>query len=334
MPLIELILLLSSLVDASPTHRLQRRAPRTDVLGGANFPDPTLLDDGGKTYAFATVDGAGHQVPVTSSDDFNTWSAISESFPSEGVPAFSSWAAPNTVWAPDVNKLDDYDGSYAMYYSPALSSNGGIHCIGLARSANIAGPYNDSSTEPWICPQEQGGAIDAAGFLDDDGKRYVLYKVDGPAAANGGYCANHANTPSTPIMIQPTQSDGYTKIGDPVEIYNNNGVDDRYQTEAPSLIKGSDGTYFLFFSTGCYDDNSYTTSYATSTNGIFGPYEDRQILLKNGDYDQFGPGGMDIALDGSGRAVYHSLKADNDISQGRVMNTAIISLSGRSASIN
>lgn len=334
MPILELVVLLSSLVEAWPTSHLSKRAPRTDVLGGANFPDPTLLDEGGKTYAFGTVDGAGHQVPVTSSDDFNSWSSISDSFPSAGVPAFSSWAAPNTVWAPDINKLTDYDGSYAMYYSPALSSNGAIHCIGLARSANIAGPYNDSSSEPWICPQEQGGAIDAAGFLDDDGKRYVLYKIDGPAAANGGYCASPANTPRTPIMIQRTEADGYTKVGDPVQIYDNNGVDDRYQTEAPSLLKGSDGTYFLFFSTGCYDDNSYTTSYATSTSGILGPYEDRQVLLRSGDFDQSGPGGMDIAADGSGRAVYHSLKADNDISQGRVMNTATVSLSGRRASVN
>ncbi|KAF2170694.1 glycoside hydrolase family 43 protein [Zasmidium cellare ATCC 36951] len=318
--------------------RLGKRDPNTDVLGGANFPDPTIINVEGTSYAFGTVDGQGHQVPVVSNPDFNNpsgWSSISDSFPSEGVPAFgpNGWAAPDTVWAPDVVRLTDYDSSFAMYYSPALQSNGGIHCVGVARSANIAGPYNDSSSEPWVCPQEAGGAIDAAGFLDSDNTRYVLYKIDGPAVNNGGYCASQDNiVTNTSLMLQQTQSDGYTKVGSPVSIWNNQGVEDHYQAEAPSLLKSDDGTYFLFYSTGCYTDGSYTTKYVTSTSGIFGPYGNPQLLLKDGDFGQFGPGGADITLAG-GQMVYHSLK-NNDIAQGRVMNTATLTLEGQSARIN
>lgn len=223
-----------------------------------------------------------------------------------------------------------------MYYAASLKSNNAIHCLGVARSGNVAGPYNDSSSQPWICPEAEGGAIDASGYLDDDGKRYVIYKIDGPAANGGGYCASTNNRPSTPILLQQTQSDGYAKIGRPITLLDNNGEADRYQVEAPSILKGSDGTYFLFFSTGCYHDNSYTTSYVTSTTGVKGPYGDRQILLKRGDYGQFGPGGADISynmVDG-GEIVYHSLKADNSIRQGRVMNTGTITLEGRRARLN
>lgn len=338
---VALVLELAGLVYGSPpslNFRLRKRDPNTDVLGGANFPDPTIINIGGTSYVFGTVDGNGHQVPVASNPDFNDpsgWSAISDSFPSEGVPAFgpNGWAAPNTIWAPDVVRLTDYDDSFAMYYSPALQSNGGIHCVGVARSANVAGPYNDSSTEPWVCPQEAGGAIDAAGFLDSDDSRYVLYKIDGPAANNGGYCASPDNiVTNTSLMLQQTEADGYTKVGSPVSIWNNQGVEDHYQAEAPALVKSSDGTYFLFYSTGCYTDSSYTTKYVTSTSGISGPYSNPQILVLDGDFGQFGPGGADVSLEG-GQMVYHSLK-NNDISQGRVMNTATLTFVGQSVAVN
>ena len=221
-----------------------------------------------------------------------------------------------------------------MYYSPALQSNNGIHCIGLARSALVTGPYNDSSTAPMICPQEAGGAIDPAGYLDDDNERYVVYKIDGPAANNGGYCNNPNNPPSlnTSLMLQQVKHDAYTKVGSPKVLYNNDGVDDRYNIEAPDIVKGKDGTYFLFFSSGCTSDNSYTVSYVTSTKGIWGPYGKRRVLLKTGDYHEYGPGGADVDQ-ATGDVVYHSLKVSANIADGRVLDTAKIVLSGRRASI-
>ena len=132
-------------------------------------------------------------------------------------------------------------------------------------------------------------------------------------------------------MLQQVQQDGYTKIGGPVEIWNNRGDVDHYQTEAPIFVKGDDGTYFLFYSTGCYTDSSYTTSYVTSRS-ISGQYGNPQVLLKNGDYGLFGPGGADITLSG-GQMVFHSL-INNDINQGRAMSTATLTLSGGQAMLN
>lgn len=222
-----------------------------------------------------------------------------------------------------------------MYYSAALQSNTGIHCVGLARSLTVTGPYNDSSTSPMICPESDGGAIDAAGFLDDDNSRYVVYKIDGPSVNSGGYCNNPDNPPSynTSLMLQQVQNDAYTMIGSPSILYNNQGVSDSYNVEAPSIVKGSDGTYFLFFSSGCTSANSYTLSYVTSTSGIWGPYGDRQVLLQTNDYGEYGPGGADISLTG-GQMVYHSLSVSDDISYPRVLDTATITFDGQTASVN
>lgn len=179
-----------------------KAAPQYNVLNGANFPDPSIVNVKGVSYVFGTPDGAGHYTPMTHNRNFNNaagWSAITDAFPPKDVPAFGKdgWAVKGTSWAPDVNHLvsgrshcwaavtwltfarTDYDGSFAMYYSPALKSNTGIHCIGLARGLKVEGPYNDSSTAPLICPEAEGGAIDASGYLDDDNKRYVVYKIDG-----------------------------------------------------------------------------------------------------------------------------------------------------------
>lgn len=335
---IGLLLSCLSSAEARPS-RLQRRDPSYNVLSGANFPDPSLLEVDGTAYVFGTVDGAGHNVPLTSNSDFSNtggWSEITDAFPDTDVPAMGSggWAAASTTWAPDVNQLTDYDNSFAMYYSAALQSNSGIHCLGLARSTTVTGPYNDSSTEPWICPEDAGGAIDAAGFLDDDDSRYVVYKIDGPAITNGGYCNSPSNPPSTntSLMLQQTQNDGYTMIGSPVVLYNNQGVDDSYNVEAPSIKKGSDGTYFLFFSSGCTSANSYTISYVTSTS-IWGPYDNRQVLLETGDFGLYGPGGADISLS-NGDMVFASLSVSGDIDYPRVMSTASITLNGQTASVN
>lgn len=105
-------LLLTSTVTAKPItkNRLSKRDPHYDVLGGANFPDPSIINVDGLAYAFGTVDGAGHAVPYATNADFynpSGWSEIRDSFPSAGVPAFgdSGWAAVDTIWAPDVNRL-------------------------------------------------------------------------------------------------------------------------------------------------------------------------------------------------------------------------------------
>lgn len=57
-----------------------------------------------------------------------------------------------------------------MYFSALTSQDTKKHCIGVAASKSIKGPYTPKD-KPLACPLDQGGAIDAAGFQDDDGTR-------------------------------------------------------------------------------------------------------------------------------------------------------------------
>ena len=94
-----------------------------------------------------------------------------------------------------------------MYYSATIVADLRLHCVGAAKASNVLGPYVPLD-EPFVCPTEQGGAIDASGY-EADGQRYVLYKVvsqksssdfpldilltslqDGNALGNGGPCGN------------------------------------------------------------------------------------------------------------------------------------------------
>ncbi|KAH9845201.1 glycoside hydrolase family 43 protein [Teratosphaeria destructans] len=305
-------------------------ATNIDVLDGHNFPDPAIVNVGSVSYVFGTSDGVGNAIPMTQNSEFDNaggWSAVTDAFPQLGP----SWGTQYSTWAPDVSQLTDYDGSFAMYYAAALTNNTDIHCVGIARSMNVAGPYTDASTTPLICPYSAGGAIDAAGFLDDDNKRYVVYKIDGPAITNGGYCNSPSNPPSTntSLMLQQVQNDGSTLNGSPVVLYNNQGVSDSYNVEAPYIVKRH-GVYFLFFSSGCTSADSYTVSYLTASS-VLGPYSDRQVLLKTGDFGLYGPGGASFSTRG-GQLVYHSeFESDNDAT--RWLNTAHVMFGGNRVSI-
>ena len=97
------------------------------------------------------------------------------------------------------------DGQYVMYYSAALKGLPDKHCLGVALSSNPVGPFHPIGDTPLLCPNPdgrgynafptiaspgQGGAIDASGFRDVDGKLYITYKVDGNALGSGGSCNN------------------------------------------------------------------------------------------------------------------------------------------------
>ncbi|KAI7497171.1 hypothetical protein KC367_g6111 [Hortaea werneckii] len=301
-----------------------------DVLNGQDFPDPGLLQVGGVSYAFSTASGPG-SIPKTSNNAFNNpngWSSAVESFP-QNSPAQSAggWAESYTSWAPDVIQLGD--GSFAMYYASEINGNGRQpHCLGLARNANNPnGPYTDGSSQSFICPADQGGAIDPEAFVDDDGSLYLAYKIDGPFSGNGPCAGTQSDTP---IMLQPLQADGYTFNGEATEIYNSyNGG---YQgIEAPALIK-HDGTYFLFYSVGCYSNNGYRTDYVTS-NYRLGPYGNPRTLLQTGDFGLFGPGGLDV-VPGTLQATFHSLKESNNVGAGRQLNTAELTINGDTVTVN
>ena len=259
-----------------------------------NFPDPSVIQGKDEIwYAFATESG-NNSIQVATSEGsnlFGDWKLLD----TDALPE-AAWTSGRNTWAPDVRILPD--GSYIMYFTGELP-NSHQHCIGVARSQDIAGPYKPDD-RPWECPRDRGGAIDASGFLDPKTRRrYVTYKVDGESSGDYTPCGSTTDDPNvrTPLMLQEVSAtDGSTKIGQPIELVDRIPAVDGALIEAPSLTMLEDGTYVLFFSSHCFFDEQYDVKYAWSDNGVEGPYQrirtsGKESLLRTPDFGLNGPGG-------------------------------------------
>lgn len=293
---------LLTLCWAAPWSTLRRRSGSVSIA--YDFPDPSIIQDfDGQWYTFATT-GNDKQVQVAHSTTASgPWILLEN----DALPDGGSWTTSENTWAPDVHRMDD--GTYVMYYSGTVANNTAFHCIGTAISSTVLGPYTPSDT-PFNCDLTVGGSIDPSGFLDADGTRYVMYKVDGNSLGHGGSCGNGvAPLVSTPIMLQQVEADGITKVGDPIQILDRTDADGPL-VEAPTIMRTTAGEYVLFFSSGCFTEPTYNVNTAMATN-VTGPYTRSTAPLVSTD-DSFGltaPGGATPLHDGSG-IVFHADCAD------------------------
>jgi hypothetical protein len=310
--------LYGSFAVAAPSglkRHLMKRADSPEIA--TDFPDPSILQDtDGQWYSFATA-GNGRQIQVAkASAAHGPWTYVDQDL----LPDGGTWATSQNTWAPDVHVLDD--GTYVMYYSGQVANSTAFHCVGTATSKTILGPYTPSD-EPFDCDLSIGGSIDPSGFKDADGKRYVVYKIDGNSIGHGGSCNNEvAPIVSTPILLQQVEADGVTKIGSPIQILDRTTADGPL-VEAPTILRNKKGMYVLFFSSGCYTEPTYNVNYATASN-VTGPYTRSSTPLITTD-DSFGltaPGGATPTIDGSG-IVFHA-----DCAEGRCLFENKIGIQG------
>ncbi|KAF2723867.1 glycoside hydrolase family 43 protein [Polychaeton citri CBS 116435] len=273
-------------------------------MGGQNFPDPCVIRTQEGWTAFSTnsrVDNKLVHIQVAKTSDYNSWNFL-RGF--DALPNLPSWVDQSNprVWAPDVVQVSD--GSFVMYFAAATNQDTSKHCLGVATSSMVNGPYTPTSNTPWICPLSQGGAIDVSGYFDQQtSQRYVVYKIDGNAIGHGGECGNTvAPIAPTPIMIQRVGNNGRDLIGGPSQILTNIASDGPY-VEAPVLNK-MNGKYVLFFSANCFATPKYDVQFATADN-ILGPYTRRGQIFKTGSKGMTAPGGLDINTNGN-KAVWHA----------------------------
>lgn len=282
---------LFSVTLAAPTaNRIAKRS--VSAVINSDFPDPALIKVGTTYYAFATT-GDGKNARIASSSDWTTWNVLDkDALPLTTKPSWINQAGAG-VWAPDVIQLDD--GTFRMTYSASAASDTSKHCVGIASSSSVEGPYTPVSDAAFACPLDLGGAIDSSFFKDNDGTLYVVYKVDGNSISK-----------STPIMIQQVnKADGHTKIGSASQILVN-GQYDGGITEAPSMMR-VDNVYYLTFSSNAYNTDYYDVSYATSTSPTSGFTKSTSPLLVTNDYGLGGPGGADMLNDnGNLKMVFHA----------------------------
>ncbi|KAF2228153.1 glycosyl hydrolase, partial [Elsinoe ampelina] len=304
----------------------------------SNFADPYILQHEGVWYAYATNNAIGaayapkngaewrfdlNNVQMAVSTDFYNWNLTAHT--SEPLPNVGAWSDTTRrkhnpklpqagVWAPMVFQRPS-DKKWIMYYSARPSDNENMHCIGAAVSTGLspAGPFIPEANA-FTCPQSLGGAIDPTPYIETeaDGTStiYVIYKIDGNNRGHGGQCGNTVPPlQKTPIMLQKTKSDGVTPEGDPVELLDRDSADhDGPLVEAPALVKSDEGTYFLFFSSGCTANDNYNVKYATSSS-VSGPYvRAKKPLLHTRMYDLLSPGSCSLAKgdDGKWRIAFHA----------------------------
>src|SRR5688572_10806862 len=187
--------------EGAPSNR--STAPSTggealEPVVDQDFPDPDILLVDGTYYAYATQPGDGSvNVQMATSTDLKTWEVQVQ----DPLPELPDWATNGRTWAPEVTQGPD---GYLMYMT-ARSKDPDLQCIGVATSTSPAGPFHPVGDDPLVCPEDEGGAIDAASYVEPDGKRYLLWKNDGNCCGK-----------DTWLHLQPLSADGLKLTGPPV----------------------------------------------------------------------------------------------------------------------
>jgi beta-xylosidase len=275
----------SAAASASPSGAAADGNPVLDE----DFPDPDVLEVDGTYYAYAT-NTATANVQVATSTDLETWEALA----ADALPELPSWVIPGKTWAPEVSRFGDRFVMYATTtnYEPTLQ------CIAVATADSPEGPFQVVGEEMLVCPEDEGGAIDASTFTDEDGTPYLLWK-------NDGNCCGF----DTWLYLAPLSEDGLTLAGPAVRLVKQDQPWEGNLVEAPTLVQ-RDGRYTLLYSANDFGGEQYAIGYATA-DAVTGPYTkgDEPLLSTEASEGEYvGPGGQDVITtpDGEDRLLFHS----------------------------
>lgn len=270
-----------------------------------NFADPFALRTPNTLFIYASSSGTsrGHaaaNVPVIALARNNGFAG---QFLGDAMPTVPKWTVPGYQWGPAVWARPD--GTYVLYYStpdtiplgclaspPAAgcvkTPNGetAAACISRATSTSPSGPFTDDSSSPFICPVDQGGAIDPSVFIASDGTPYLLWKSDGD-------CCNKP----TEIYSQQLAGDGLSTVGAPHPLLGATQPWEGGLVEGPSMIQEAND-YWLFYSANTWGNSHYGIGIArcaSVTGPCTKPLDHAWIASKGSDS---GPGGQEFYTTG------------------------------------
>ena len=248
-----------------------------EPIYNGDFADPFALYDDNTVYAYATNTTSGPNAPaahipviaVTQSTGF------AGHYLGDALPTLPKWTVSGFQWAPSVWARPD--GTFVMYYAtPAthplncvftpttpgcvMTTHGAntAMCISRATSKSPVGPFVDDSSSAFICPYQEGGAIDPSIYIRSDGTPWLLWKSDGD-------CCNQP----TYIYSQQLSPDGLSTVGPPHELIGATQAWEGGLVEAPSMIKEG-STYWLFYSANLWGTPNYSIGIAACTS-VIGP---------------------------------------------------------------
>lgn len=259
----------------------------TEPVIAENFPDPDVLQTEDGYYAYSTESNR-QNVPVAFSTDLETWELRGDA-----MPELPSWIIPGKTWAPEVTEVSP--GNYVMYFT-ATNFAPTFQCVGVATATDPAGPFEIVGDEMLVCPENEGGAIDATTVRTDDGL-HLVWKNDGNALGV-----------DTWIQTAPLSDDGLTLEGEPVRLLKQDQEWEGEVVEAPTVVAHDDG-FTLLYSANSYGAEFYGIGYATADE-LEGPWtkvEGPWVSTETTDNRVLGPGGQDVITgpDGEPRLVFH-----------------------------
>ncbi len=277
---------------------------------GENFPDPEVVWDGSRYWAYSTSTG-GPMLPAMWSTDLGTWYARdayspntynSDPFFNDAFPVPPRWSLGGTArtkgkaqWAPGVARIG---GAWRAYTAWEVSP--GRRCISAATSASPAGPFVDKAAAPLVCDAGPAGSIDAEPFVDADGRPWLLWKAE----ADGGMPAR--------IYSRALSPDGLSfRPGSSPALLLTSVLDwEGMVVENPSMVQ-RDGSYWLLYSGNQWDSADYRLGQARCA-GPAGPCErsSAEPLFSSTD-SELGPGGGSFFVDAESRLriAYHAWNA-------------------------
>ncbi|WP_050982193.1 family 43 glycosylhydrolase [Mucilaginibacter paludis] len=251
---------------------------RNPIIPGY-FADPTVKCFNGTYYIYATTDGNGGGLgpsQVWTSTDFVNWTMQD-----------MNWPTTHNYWAPDVALGND--GKYYLYYcQPTVEIYG-------ASSSTPVGPWtplfpDGKAVVPnYLVPKVI--TLDGQTFRDDDGKYYMTWGTWGIYPGYG--CGVGLLNPDMKSFAKTAQ------------IPN---------TLAKDFFEGSflfkrKGIYYLLYSSGFCEDETYRVQYAMSKTGPMDGFQfgkDNPILATSADGTIHGPGHNSVLQIGNDYyIIYH-----------------------------
>lgn len=142
--------------------------------GNLNVHDPSVYKDGDIYYVFSTDASVANVAPpgiqVRKSKDLVHWEVVGQAF--AGVPEQAkAWTGATGLWAPDVTKIGD---TFYLYYCASIFGKNRSF-IGVAKSKNIEGPWEDLGEVIKTDVTDRVNAIDPNVIYDAEGNLWMSY---------------------------------------------------------------------------------------------------------------------------------------------------------------
>ncbi|MCR5255472.1 MAG: glycoside hydrolase family 43 protein [Acetatifactor sp.] len=275
-----------------------------DGLGVKGIGDPFMLKvSPTEYYMYCTNSDSG--LSVWASSDMVNWEMKGEIYSKDQDGA---WGYQN-FWAPEVFVKD---GKYYLIYTARYEKDRLLK-IGLAVSDSPAGPFTDVvKGEPFLNPTK--AVIDGDVFADEDGSMYMYFVLD--CSTNTVNGINTSQVYGVKLKDDLTGMDGtpvlLTTPDQQWEIETGNYV----WNEGPIVIK-HDATYYLVYSSSCYDNPAYSLGYATSDSplGPFTKAEENPVLTAVGLENVSGSGHNNFVLSPDGTEIWASYHTHTNVKQ-------------------